>query len=254
MDLDSVIQRLSEITGISFDVIKSDVDRISLRDNCDYSGAVAIWKKENNSKLPRDESLYFGRVLKKLEPKQVNTRSGPNVVQNIYIIARAAKSDTAFIAESAIWGEDRIADVGSKLIVDAPVSFTGGMDSKKRIVNIQNVINVTEETAPKITDVSFKPIDTLKDVIKSNVTVHGWVTRIIAPRDSPSDILGFEMGEMEGLQGVSVWFGSQFSKMTQDEVDDVKSQVRKGVEVIVHGYVSGTSPDIKINATSIIFS
>ena len=254
MDLELVIQKLAEATGLAVEQITAEIQAIAEKEGCTLTGAAQIWKSEpkNKAKIPKEMTTFFGKVLRKTEIREVDTKDGKTAVQDVQMIARMANSEEAFMADATLWGEERIKEIGDKLPLNAAVSFSASVNSTGKFVNVRNVIQVNDEAAPDIRKVKPVPIDNLKEAVKRNEFIHGWIGRAIVAQGT-STIIGFELGDLDGVQTVTVWFAGKYSKMEPGDIALTQSRVKRGVEVSAYGYVGGSPPDIHVNAVSVFF-
>ena len=248
MDITQIAQNLSETTEKPAVEIEAEITALMEKFGYNLPGAVATWKSDNKFMIVTDRKDYHVRVLAKEVPRQSVIDGKPEMVGNIHFLYNDPDTGEVTFNSTTCWRQERIDQMYGEMELGGSYKFKGRPNAKGNVAYIRDVVN--EEGAPNLADVDGAALASIVDVIGGYEYVRGWVGRVINPS---GQVIGFEVDDMGAGQPLTIWFAGQYSKMSPEEMEVVAAQLTNGAEVGVYGYISGTSTDVKMSASRVVF-
>ncbi|RLI87737.1 MAG: hypothetical protein DRP01_01010 [Archaeoglobales archaeon] len=247
IDLEKEAEKLAKQAELPKEQVLAEIQRIISEENRPPLVAVIVWKTRNSFQLGAGKVEMIGRVIAK-EPMR---DTGENKVATIHFACEDPDTHDIIFRPASLWGEDRINQYFDLFELDKCYSFKCSLRNDGRIIRIRDVQEVAEPApVPKITDIEPTPLDRLVDSGGNNDLTHGWVGRLVTRRDT-NEVLGIDIADIESPLPVTVWFGGQYSRMTEEQ-EQLAMSLQPGDEVLVFGYVNITGSNVSMRAIRIV--
>jgi hypothetical protein len=240
IDFDEICYNLAEETGKEPNIVRAEIEGIAQRTNTSLLGALAKWKNDNLDKLGKSD--YFITVLRKSPVREyVSQTRGPGKVADLDVAY--TDGEGTYFNHTTIWNEalDPIYD-----LLDEGKSYKvrASLNDQGELRRFSDPEEAEAYEAPNIDDIEPPLLEDLDDSRQKiperqrgiSTFIRGWVGSLLLPQGG-TEAIGFRVFDATGVVPLTVWFGGEYTRIPDDELDEIRRNVGEGTEVAVFGYV-----------------